>query len=182
MSTPWLFTNTKINEKTKSSNNLLNSSSLHFLNSQRTNNELNEKNSDIQHQHYNQNSIQNSDLSTYSSYLINKNRSRSKTKSSSSSSSSSVSSSCDSTSSLSLSSLPHEDDSIINSSNLTSNYDEETESALNFDFMSENKIHFYSDGLNSLHKEILMFADYIAPTLEELYMRNEIIWRITKVI
>lgn len=47
--------------------------------------------------------------------------------------------------------------------------------------MSENKMHYYSEGLNSLHKEIVLFADYIAPTMEELYMRNEIIWRITKV-
>jgi len=181
MSTPWLFSTTKINDKTKPSNNLLSSSSLHFLNSQRATNEHHEPTTNTHHN--NQHSIQNPDLSTYSSYLINNNSSRSKTQSSSSSSSSSssASSSCESTSSLSLSSLPHEDDSIINTSNLTSNYDEETESPLNFDFMSENKVHFYSEGLNSLHKEILMFADYIAPTLEELYMRNEIIWRITKV-
>ncbi len=33
-----------------------------------------------------------------------------------------------------------------------------------------------------LHKEILLFSDYIQPTFEELYMRNEIICRITKVI
>lgn len=39
-----------------------------------------------------------------------------------------------------------------------------------------------SDGLMALHKEILLFSDYIAPTLEELYMRNEIIFRITRVI
>lgn len=39
-----------------------------------------------------------------------------------------------------------------------------------------------SESLKLLHKEITLFADYIAPTFEELYMRNEIIWRITKVI
>jgi hypothetical protein len=41
---------------------------------------------------------------------------------------------------------------------------------------------YYSEGLVNLHKEILLFSDYIAPTGEEMYTRNEIIWRITKVI
>jgi hypothetical protein len=168
MSTPWLFTN-KITEKP---NDLLNSSSLHFLNSQKQT----ESHADPKKQ----TTSEYNDLSTYSSYLLSNTRNRTKTASSSSSSTSS--SACESrtsTSSLSLSSLPHEDDSIINSSSLTSSYDDEQES--NFDFMSENKLHYYSEGLNSLHKEIILFADYIAPTMEELYMRNEIIWRITKV-
>lgn len=168
MSTPWLFT-TKVLETNKPDSRL-NSSCLNFLNSQKT-----------AHNEYESNkSAYNNDLSTYSSYLISNTRNRSKTQSSSS-----TTSSCDSrtsTSSLSLSSSPHEDDSIINTSNLT-NYDEEVESSVNFDLMStDSKLNIYNDGINTLHKEILLFADYIAPTLEELYMRNEIIWRITKVI
>lgn len=39
-----------------------------------------------------------------------------------------------------------------------------------------------SEGLTNLHKEIVQFSEYISPTLEELYMRNEIITRITNVI
>ncbi|RNA19943.1 PAP-associated domain-containing [Brachionus plicatilis] len=39
-----------------------------------------------------------------------------------------------------------------------------------------------SEGLLNLHKEIVLFSEYISPTLEELYMRNEIIMRITRVI
>lgn len=171
MSTPWLFTN-KSPEKP---NDLLNSSSLHFLASQKhTDSQSSQSN------HCKKLACEYNDLSTYSSYLISNTRSLSKTASSSSSSTSSACESRTSTSSLSLSSLPHEDDSIINSSGLTSNYDDELPES-NFDFMSENKMHYYSEGLNSLHKEIVLFADYIAPTMEELYMRNEIIWRITKV-
>ena len=41
---------------------------------------------------------------------------------------------------------------------------------------------YESEALVNLHKEILLFSEYIAPTPEELFMRNEIIWRITKVI
>jgi hypothetical protein len=41
---------------------------------------------------------------------------------------------------------------------------------------------YQSEALCNLHKEILLFSEYIAPTPEELFMRNEIIWRITKVI
>ena len=53
--------------------------------------------------------------------------------------------------------------------------------AFTFDPNFNNK-NYYSEGLVSLHKEIIAFSEYIAPTIEELYMRNEIIWRITKVI
>ena len=177
MSTPWLF-NDKYLEANKNQTHFLNSSSLLFLNNKK----------EIDTEPAQQESLNN--LSTYSSYLINNERNRNRSKTSSSSScASSYASSVTSTSSLSLSSSPpsqtNEDDSIINMSNLTS-YDDELEQInsmtnQNFDFTSQNK-QTYSEGLNSLHKEILLFADYIAPTLEELYMRNEIIWRITKVI
>jgi len=106
----------------------------------------------------------------------------------SSTSSSSSSSSASSPTNIHFTS--NDDDSIANLSHLNS-YDEELLLInnnqtnhyfnTNFDFISNSK-HAYSDGLISLHKEILLFSDYIAPTLEELYMRNEIIWRITKII
>jgi hypothetical protein len=41
---------------------------------------------------------------------------------------------------------------------------------------------YYSESLIDLHKEIMLFSEYITPTVEEIYMRNEIIWRITKII
>ena len=59
------------------------------------------------------------------------------------------------------------------------NYNQSESQQPGFDFNNSN---YCSEGLLNLHKEILLFSDYIAPTLEELYMRNEIIWRITKVI
>jgi DNA polymerase sigma len=52
---------------------------------------------------------------------------------------------------------------------------------LAFDQNFNNK-NYFSEGLVNLHKEIIAFSEYIAPTIEELYMRNEIICRITKVI
>lgn len=41
---------------------------------------------------------------------------------------------------------------------------------------------YVSEGLVNLHKEILLFSAYIAPTPEEMFMREEIIGRIKKVI
>lgn len=70
---------------------------------------------------------------------------------------------------LSTSSTSLNDDSSNHSSNFT---DEESDSQ-NFSL---------SEGLLNLHKEILLFSEYISPTFEELYMRNEIIMRITNVI
>lgn len=47
---------------------------------------------------------------------------------------------------------------------------------------AEDESEYLSEGLVNLHKEIILFSEYISPTLEELYMRNEIITRITNVI
>ncbi len=86
----------------------------------------------------------------------------------------------DSSSLLSMANLSHlnsyEDDQLIQSTALINE--------INAPLISNNSTsnNVYSDGLMSLHKEILSFSEYIAPTLEELYMRNEIIWKITKII
>jgi len=62
----------------------------------------------------------------------------------------------------------------------TTFFDDDTISTSGDSFeMNKN---LYSDGLINLHKEILAFTEYISPTIEEIYMRNEIIARITKVI
>ncbi len=47
------------------------------------------------------------------------------------------------------------------------------------DFNSKD---YHSEGLVKLHNEILQFSEYIAPTMEELFMRNEIILRVGRVI
>ena len=40
----------------------------------------------------------------------------------------------------------------------------------------------YDSGYNGLHKEIILFNDYISPTFEEKFMRDEIVSKIKKVI
>lgn len=109
-----------------------------------------------------------------------------------------LSSTCSSASSIPSS--PSNNDDSINLSNTTFNDEESNEILINTNstynnmLLTNNLNHFtleqnninsknyYSDGLVTLHKEILAFSEYIAPTFEELYMRNEIICRITKVI
>lgn len=62
------------------------------------------------------------------------------------------------------------------STSLTSSTSSETQTG------SEEDCELVSEGLTNLHKEIVQFSEYISPTLEELYMRNEIITRVTNVI
>jgi non-canonical poly(A) RNA polymerase PAPD5/7 len=100
------------------------------------------------------------------------------------SSNSTFSSSTSSSSSSSTSSIPSSpsinDNESLNNMSTTTFFDDDTISTSGDSFeMNKN---LYSDGLINLHKEILAFTEYISPTIEEIYMRNEIIARITKVI
>ena len=89
--------------------------------------------------------------------------------------------------SIDLSSLTYNDDDAVNNDILlnTNSYNYTIANTnlnnLAFDQNFNNK-NYHSEGLVNLHKEIIAFSEYIAPTIEELYMRNEIICRITKVI
>jgi hypothetical protein len=69
-----------------------------------------------------------------------------------------------------------EDDEYVSAPSPTESISSSSLSSLDFNS------NYQSEGMICLHKEILMFAEYIAPTPEELFMRDEIIWRITKVI
>ena len=88
--------------------------------------------------------------------------------------------------SINLSNLSYNDDEMssdilsnTNTYNFSVTNNHLTNLAFDQNFNSKN---YFSDGLISLHKEIMAFSEYIRPTTEELFMRNEIIFRITKVI
>ena len=92
----------------------------------------------------------------------------------------STSNSSTSSPSCSSSTSSHNNDDFFQSnlSNVGNLDEDEYVAGDSLDFNSK----YHSEGIMNLHKEILLFSEYIAPTLEELYIRNEIIYRITNVV